>query len=315
MPSSLSIQFQKGLSLPDFQRQYGSVEQCRAAVYQLRWPTGFCCPRCGHAHGHVLRARPLVQCARCRKQTSLTANTLFHSTKLPLTTWFLALYFISQTKTGMSSVELARHLGVQQNTAWMILHKLMSAMADKEAERRLTGHIEVDDAYLGGRLHDKKVGRGSPNKVPFLLAIEKSKDGHPLRVLISVVEGFRKAVIRAWIRQHVKPGSRITSDGLSCFSEVAAQGLDHQAVVTKGDRGVLNSTFYWTSTVLANLKTSMLGVYHQANRKYVPRFFALFQYRFNRRMNLVWLITSTLRLAARSAQRPLNVLRMAESTT
>jgi hypothetical protein len=234
---------------------------------------------------------------------------------LPLTTWFLALYFISQTKTGMSSVELARHLGVQQNTAWMILHKLMSAMADREAGRRLAGHIEVDDAYLGGRLHDQKVGRGSPNKVPFLLAIEKSKDGHPLRVLISVVEGFRKAVIRAWIRHHVEPGSLITSDGLSCFSEVAAQGLDHQAVVTKGDRDVLNTTFYWTSTVLANLKTSLLGVYHQANRKYVPRFFALFQYRFNRRMNLVWLITSTLRLAARSAQRPLKILRIAESAT
>ena len=177
------------------------------------------------------------------------------------------------------------------------------------------GHIEVDDAYLGGCLHDQKVGRGSPNKVPFLLAIEKSKDGHPLRVLISVVEGFRKAVIRAWIRQHVEPGSLITSDGLSCFSEVVAQGLDHQAVVTNGDRGVLNTTFYWTSTVLANLKTSLLGVYHQANRKYVPRFFALFQYRFNRRMNLVWLITSTLRLAARSAQRPLKVLRIAESVT
>jgi hypothetical protein len=88
-------------------------------------------------------------------------------------------------------------------------------------------------------------------------------------------------VIRAWIRHHVEPGSLITSDGLSCFSEVAAQGLDHQAVVTKGDRDVLNTTFYWTSTVLANLKTSLLGVYHQANRKDVPRFFALFQYRFN----------------------------------
>jgi hypothetical protein len=255
----------------------------------------------------------LVQCARCRKQSSLTANTLFHCTKLPLPTWFLALYLIAQTKTGMSSLELARHLGVRQNTAWMMLHKTMAAMADKEAGRRLTGHIEVDDAYLGGHLHDQKVGRGSPNKVPFLLAIEKTKAGRPLRVLITVVGGFRKAVIRDWMRQHIVPGSLVTSDGLSCFSEVRVQGCDHQSVLVKGDRTIMNTIFYWTSTVLANLKTSLLGVYHQANRKYVHRFFALFQYRFNRRMNLVWLITGTLRLAARSAQRPLRTLRLADS--
>ena len=77
----------------------------------------------------------------------------------------------------------------------------------------------------------------------------------------------------------------------------------------------MNTTFYWTSSVLANLKTGLMDVYHQANRRYVPRFFALFQYRFNRRMNLVWFVTSTLRLAVRSVQQPLKILRLAESAT
>jgi hypothetical protein len=105
-----------------------------------------------------------MQFAICRKQTSLTANTLFHSTKLPLTTWFLALYFITQTKTGVSTLELSRHLGVQQNTAWLILHKFMSAMADREASRVLKETIELDDAYIGGRCMTRKSGGDHPTK-------------------------------------------------------------------------------------------------------------------------------------------------------
>jgi transposase-like protein len=155
-----NIQFQKGISLAAFQKLYGTEDKCRAALLKDRWPRGFVCPRCGSTRGHALHSRPVVQCGGCRKQTSLTANTLFHSTKLPLTTWFLALYFITQTKTGMSTLELSRHLGVQQNTAWLILHKIMSAMADREANRRLEANIEVDDAYIGGRLHDQKGGPG-----------------------------------------------------------------------------------------------------------------------------------------------------------
>jgi hypothetical protein len=305
-----NIQFQKGISLAAFQKLYGTEDKCRAALQKDRWPRGFVCPRCGSTRGHALHARPVVQCGGCRKQTSLTANTLFHSTKLPLTTWFLALYFITQTKTGMSTLELSRHLGVQQNTAWLILHKIMSAMADREADRRLEANIEVDDAYIGGRLHDQKVGRGSPNKVPFVLAVEKTLDGNPRRIVVSVLEGFRKPVIARWMKTHVAPGSRVESDGLSCFRAAAELGHDHRPVSVKGDRAILNTKFFWSSTVLGNLKTSLLGVYHKAKHKYLPRFFGLFQYRFNRRMNLEWLMTGTFRLAARSGQRPLWVLRV-----
>ena len=199
MSSSRSIQFQKGLSLPSFLQQFGSVEQCQAAVSHMRWPDGFICPRCGHAHGHVLPTRSLVQCARCRKQTSLTANTLFHSTKLSLPTWFLGLYSISQTKTGMPTLGLARYLGVQQDTAWMILHKTMVSMEKREANRVLKQHIEVDDAYLGGHLHDQKVGRRSPDNVPFLPAIESPK------------KVDRCACLSLWSRGFVKPPSGLGS--------------------------------------------------------------------------------------------------------
>ena len=103
-----AIQFQKGLSLPAFQRLYGSEEQCEAALEKARWPDGFRYPRCiGHEHGLVYGRRlKRYQCRHCGHQAQLTAGTIMQATKLPLTTWFLAFYLIGQAKTGISSLEL-----------------------------------------------------------------------------------------------------------------------------------------------------------------------------------------------------------------
>ena len=82
------VQFQKGLSEAAFRSQYGTEEQCRAALFSWRWPQGFVCPKCGETHAVVLRTRPIQQCSTCRHQVSLIAGTIFHATRLPLTTWF-----------------------------------------------------------------------------------------------------------------------------------------------------------------------------------------------------------------------------------
>ena len=113
-------------------------------------------------------------------QVGLTAGTVFHWTKLPLTTWFLAIYHLTQSKGGMSSVELARRLGTRQPTAWLIKHKLMAAMAAREAEKpKLTGRVEVDDAYLGGQRSGGKRGRGAAGKTPFVAAVETTAERKP----------------------------------------------------------------------------------------------------------------------------------------
>ncbi|MBU2732460.1 transposase, partial [Acidithiobacillus ferridurans] len=95
------VQFQKGWSLPEFNQRFGTEEQCTAALESARWPVGFHCPQCGGTQHSVLKSgsRKTFQCSYCRHQTSLIAGTLFQGTRLPLTTWFLALYLISQAKT------------------------------------------------------------------------------------------------------------------------------------------------------------------------------------------------------------------------
>lgn len=146
------IRFQQGISLPEFLQCFGTEAACAEAVRRARWLDGFVCPRCkGSAHCVIVSgSRRLFQCHACHRQTSLTAGTRFGSTELSLTRWFLAIYLISQAKTGLSALELKRHIGVSYPTAWSMHHKIMTAMAAREAQHRLSGTVQVDDAYLGG---------------------------------------------------------------------------------------------------------------------------------------------------------------------
>ena len=156
----------RGLSDEAFREAFGTEERCRAALVRLRWPDGFVCPSCGH-RGHCdLAGRGLYQCNRCKRQTSPTAGTIFHATKLPLTLWFAAIHLIVTAKNGASSVELGRRLGVKQPTAWSMKHKIMAVMARREGETRLGGRVEMDDAYLGGRRSGGKRGRGRRARRP-----------------------------------------------------------------------------------------------------------------------------------------------------
>src|SRR6516225_75921 len=189
------VQFQKGLSEAQFASLYGTEDQCRKAVMRWRWPSGFVCPVCGGKHHSLVKTRALYQCTACRRQTSLIAGTIFAATKVPLCTWFRAMYHLTQSKGGISSIELGRRLGVTQTTAWKIKHKLMQAMMERDATKRLTGRIEIDDAYLGGERNGGKRRRGSPGKTPIVAAVETTPERKPIRLRLRRVKGFRRAEI------------------------------------------------------------------------------------------------------------------------
>ena len=151
---------------------------------------------------------------------------MFHWTKLPLTTWFLAIYHLSQSKGGMSSVELARRLGTRQPTAWLVKHKLMAAMAAREAEKpKLAGRVEMDDAYLGGQRSGGKRGRGAAGKTPFVAAVETTAERKPRRLRLTVVKGFRKKEIERLAKRDLAAGSNVVTDGLSCWTAVERSRL------------------------------------------------------------------------------------------
>ncbi|MFY9511695.1 MAG: IS1595 family transposase [Rubrivivax sp.] len=227
------IQFQQGMSLPEFLQSFGTESACCEAVLRARWPDGFACPRCGGSAHCVLFSlgRPLFQCHGCHRQTSLTAGTLFGGTKLPLTKWFLAIYLISQAKTGLSALQLKRQIGVSYPTAWRMHHKIMTAMAARDSQHRLSGQVLVDDAYLGGERSGCTPGRGSENKVPFVAAVSLNDAGNPRYVKLSLVPGFTSEAIATWARSNLATGTSVLSDGLGCFAAVIDAGCTHTVEV------------------------------------------------------------------------------------
>jgi transposase-like protein len=258
-----------------------------------RWPNGFACPRCSQGAHCVISVnmRPLFQCNGCHRQTSVTAGTLFAGTKLPLTTWFLAIYLIGQAKTGLSALALKRQLGVSYPTAWLLHHKIMSAMAQRENAWQLSNVVQLDDAYLGGELSGGTPGRGSENKVPFVAAISLNEKGHPQYLKLTQIAGFTREAIKQWAQAHLATGTIALSDGLGCFAGVLDAGCGHLPIVVGGRKPRDTPEFAWVNTVLGNLKTTLAGAHHAFKfRKYAPHYLGAFAYRFNRRFDLRGLV-------------------------
>lgn len=247
------VQFQSGLCLTQFMERYGTQAQCETELERCRWRDGFVCPMCARKGHYVVwhgKAKTF-QCHACRHQTTLTSGTIFHASKLPLTKWFQAMYFLTQSKNNVSALELMRVVGVCYRTAWRLKHKILEVMAERESTRKLEGRVEVDDAYLGGAHPGGKRGRGSQNKVPFIAAVETSQEGRPIHAIFSKVKTFGRADVKAWAIAHLNAASVVISDGLtvSALSKLSARPIrrwssGRNARVAKCH--VLNgSTPYW----------------------------------------------------------------------
>lgn len=286
-----AIQFPKGLSLAQFLQQYGTEAQCEARLKQLRWPDAYRCPKCHHSQAHTFHTHSQLywQCKRCAYQCSLRAGTLMQHSHLPLRTWCLAIYLVTQSKNNISALTLKRQLGISWRAAWLLKHKLMEAMRQREAACPLQGDVRVDDAYLGGKTHGDPGGR--KNKTAFVAAVQMD-EGRPQRVRFDVVAGFSMDALRPWAEQALVPGSHIVSDGLPGFRVLEQMGFEHTVYVTGKDQaGKEVEALHWLNVVLSNLKTALSGTHHAFKlAKYAARYLAQAQYRFNRCTDLAAMV-------------------------
>ena len=309
------VQFQPGLSMAEFFDRYGSDDKCEAALIASRWPEGFACPACGASQNSSFRrqGRLYFQCSACRHQCSVISGTIFEASKLGLARWFLAMHLLTQSKNNVAALELMRHLGVCYKTAWLIKHKLMEVMREREDSRVLDGRVEMDDAYLGGELAGGKPGRGSENKVSFIAAVQTTRDGHP-QFACFALQPFTTEGVGAFAAKSLAPSATVVSDGLGCFRGVTLIGADHEPTVTGGSAASVKlPQFKAINTLLGNLKTALSGTYHAFDFvKYAHRYLAEAQYRFNRRFNLTSILARLLRAASLTTPRNAQFIRAAE---
>ncbi len=266
------------ISFFEWQSRFQTERDCLNYLQELKWPNGFICPQCGHAHAHFIQTRQLYQCSACQHQTSIKAGTLFHRSHLPLRKWFWAIYFVGSDKGSISAVRLSQLIEVNWRTAWLMLKKLRQAMGHRDSLYLLSYVIEVDDALVGGKRSGKR-GRGAAGKTAVLIACE-SKEDQSGYIAMKVVNSVNHETVRGFTKKSVVDSQKIHSDALPALN-VIHETHDHEARVTPPNK--VDKWLSWVHIAIGNLKTFLLGTFHGVSGKYLQEYLNEFCYRYNRR--------------------------------
>ena len=271
------------MTFDEFNKQFQTEEQCRKYLYQLRWPEGFVCPKCGNRKVWT-KGDTLFECAECGRQTSVIAGTIFQDTRKPLRNWFTAIWWVTTQKNGASACGLQQILGLgSYKTAWTWLHKIRTAMVNPK-RAKLSGIVEVDETYIGGEEHDGKRGRGTSNKSIVVIAVELKEGRNQLgRVRMKVVPDASKESLQGFIRENVEAGSTVITDGLSSYSSLGKIGYIHE-VPKKFEVADEENTLPHVHMIVSLLKRWLLGTHQGAVQDtHLQAYLDEYVFRFNRR--------------------------------
>ena len=268
-------------SLKELEARFGSEEACRAYLFQVRWPEGFRCPRCGGSKAWPLRSVRL-ECGNCGHQTSVTAGTIFQDTRTPLVQWFRAMWWVTSQKNGASALGVQRALGLgSYDTAWTWLHKLRRAMV-RPGRERLNGRIEIDETYVGG-LEEGVRGRQTDSKALVAIAVEENDAGIG-RIRMRQIPDASAASLEGFILENIELGSVIHSDGWQGYAGVATKGYTHKVTILTGNKKSASELLPLVHKVASLLKRWLLGTHQGAvSREHLDYYLDEFTFRFNRR--------------------------------
>lgn len=269
-------------TVEEFERRFSSEVACRAYIEALRWPDGFRCPAC-HGDAATMVRDGLYQCRSCRRQTSVTAGTIFQDTRKPLVMWFRAMWYVTSQKNGASALGLQRVLGLgSYETAWTWLHKLRRAMI-RPGRDRLSGWIEVDETFIGGLAEGAVGGRQKTNKA--LVVIAAQADGPAIgRIRMRMIADASAASLHPFVLDCIEPGSTLHTDGWPGYAGLEQKGFAREVSTTRGRRKDASKLLPRVHRVAALLKRWLLGTHQGAVAPWqLPYYLDEFTFRFNRR--------------------------------
>ncbi len=283
----------------EFQELFQTEHDCEEFFFALRWPDGFRCPRCGGVEYQGVKGRRTLACTDCRHQTSVTAGTVLHHTKLPLLSWLWAIFFVARHKKGISATELQKDLGLgSYRTAWLMLHKIRAAFGEKE-EFPLKGLVEIDETLIGAKGKGARPGRDLTKKSLVITAIEvgtRGKRGHKWSdVRAEHLPDASAKTIVDFVQNNVQPHTALMADALPAYRALVPLGYGLSAQVSSSMTAaemVRVNPLRHVHLFFSNLKTWLRGRFHGVSKKYLYAYLNEFLYRLNRRRdtakNFLW---------------------------
>jgi transposase-like protein len=275
-------------TLKDFEREFSSDDVCLEWLKNYLYPDGIFCETCQKVtKHHKVASRRSYSCDYCGHHVHPTADTIYHKSPTPLRLWFYAIYLMASTRCGISAKQLERELGVTYKTAWRMFKQIRSMLA--EDCDPLTGKVEVDETYIGGKaknMHKSRrekiiQGRGAVGKVPVVGAVQREG-----RVIAKTADCVNADTLIPFVKEHVMPESTVFTDEHRGYGDVESSGYSHKRVhhtakvYVIGDAHTNTIEGFWSL-----VKRGIGGVYHNVSAKYLQSYFDEYSFRYNRRLD------------------------------
>lgn len=281
--------FQTFKTLPQMLAAFPTEQSAIDHLTAIRWAKGKFCPLCGNADEKkigTLTGTNTHKCYACRKRFSIKVGTIFQDTKLPLRTWYAAIWMITNHPKGIASTTLATDLGITQKTAWFVLHRLRHAARTDSFNAPLSGEVEIDETYVGGREHNKPKSKRTGNKRGHSIDLKTVVMGMKQRggeVRAGVIDDTRAGTLRHIVAKNVAKGSTVYTDEHQGYNDLR-HDYDHQKVChRKGEYARGKATTNGIEGVWALFKRQYHGTHHWISPKHMDAYLNEMTFRLNRR--------------------------------
>lgn len=270
--------------------KFPSEESCREKLAQLRWNGEPFCPHCGQKNPYRFIDGKSYKCSNkeCHKKFNVKTKTIFENSKLPLRTWFLAMYLFSAHKKGISSVQLSKYLEVTQKTAWFMMHRIRLIMNNMNPSFFTAGTIEIDETFVGGknknRHWDKKVknsqGRSFKDKTPVIGLLHRETK----QVMAFKIKDTSAKQIQPIIHKYIGEGCCVMTDEWHAYRGIELKYNHHYIDHGKGEYAKGNVTTNSIEGFWSHFKRGIIGVYHWISKKHLQRYCTEYSFRYNTKL-------------------------------
>ncbi len=268
-------------TIEGFHRDYPDENACLERLRSRRYPDGSTCEKCGRATKYHRDAdRKSYSCQWCGHHVHPTAGTIFHKSSTPLRLWFYAVFLVAQTRCGISAKQLERELGVTYKTAWRMFNKIRSMLQD-DGDEPLSGTVEMDETYVGGKRRGTNKGRPGKDSHKTLVFGMIERKG---RVVAKAVPNAGQAAIFPHVKKKVLPESMVYTDEYAVYTPLQHHGYKHKRVRHKEEVYVAGDVH--TNTIegfWSLLKRGIGGVYHSVSSKHLQSYLDEYTFRYNHR--------------------------------